>query len=514
MHIERNVKVLSNWCRAKSLLVTLMLAAPSIYGGDLAVSQAAGRYEVKPEFTTFVPEDVPINWEEVGATEIRLFYPGQTSWDRLTSPQKLFNHPGSLAMKAGGSCRACHSSGGGAPDAEALGKKLLKKGRAESDPIKGKRPVIDLQVKAAYDDQYIYFWFQWETAEPGIYHNVMRFDGTKWVNYGGARPGGNPGLYEDRITLLLGYKQGSPGYVPADGDTAYGFQSAGCFIACHDGMRAMRHDAAKNKEGVTAVFPKAGDIRKYLLITRKPAQPNDPANLTGETEAEGRWALLAEKEELATMREKGEFLDMWMWRAARSGPIGYADDMWVFDYRNGDAGKSPWQRQRPKNLNASPPEGFMFNPKTVPSMWLGGGDYAIRGSNNPEEVLKRQETVPFITSMGERAVKYDPDLYKPQDGDLLFQRLLRAPTQSRGDIQAYGVFDDKPGKKTGTWTVMLKRKLDTGHPQDDIVLEDGEVYPIAFAIHDEHVSNRRHHVSFEYMLGLGPEADIVAKKVR
>ena len=514
MQFERRVKVLPEWCRARLVLVTAVLATFVSFGAALVASQTAGRYEVKPEFTTFKPGDVPINWGEIPVAEFRLFYPGQTSWDWLISPQKGFTHPGSPVIKAGVSCRTCHKRGGTAPDEEALGKKLVVKGRAENDPIEGKRPIIDLRVKAAYDDQDIYFWFQWETDEPGVYHNVMRFDGKKWVSYGGAKPDEKLGLYEDRITLLLGYKQGSPGYVTADAGVTYGFQSAGCFITCHDSMREMRYDAAKNKKGVRAVFPKAGDIRKYILITRKVAQGVDPTKLKGVTEVEGRWALLKDKEELATMRKRGQFLDMWMWRAARSGPIGYADDIWVFDYRNSDKGKGPWQRQRPKNLNASSPKGFMFNSEAVPSNRLGGGKYAIQGGSNPVEVLKRQETVPFITSLGKRAVKYDPKVYKPQDGDLLFQRVLRPPTKSRGDIQAYGTFSKKRGEKRGTWTVILKRKLNTGHPEDDIILKDGEVYSIAFAIHDENVSNRRHHVSFEYTLGLGPKADIEAKNVR
>ncbi len=65
----------------------------------------------------------------------------------------------------------------------------------------------------------------------------------------------------------------------------------------------------------------------------------------------------------------------------------------------------------------------------------------------------------------------DPKLYKPK-------------TQSRGDIQAYGTFYKKAGERMGTWTLILRRKLDTGHPEDDIILKDGEVYPIAFAVFD------------------------------
>ncbi len=514
MRIERPANALPAWRRAGSACLALLLAAFPVHGDEAEISQGLQRYEVKPEFTTFQPEDVPVNWAEIPATDIRLFYPGQSSWDWLISPQKAFTHPGSLVIKAGLSCRACHSSLGGALDEEALGEKLVKKGHAENDPIDGKRPVIDLQVKAAYNDEDMYFWFRWKTAEPGVYHNVMRFDGQQWAGYGGARPANDLGLYEDRLTLMLGYPQGSKGYVAADTGASYGFQSAGCFIACHDGMRTMRHDAANNKAGVRAVFPKAGDIRKYLLNTRKAAQQGSPANLAGLTDAEGRWALLKGEDELARMREKGEFLDMWMWRAARSGPIGYADDLSVFDSRRGDAGKSSWQRQRPKNLNANPPKGFMFNAATVPSTRLGGGKYAIRGGDDPLAGLKRQETLPFMTLLGDRAVPYDPNVYTPTVGDLLFQRVLRAPTQSRGDIQAYGVFSKPPGEIRGTWTVIMKRKLNTGHPDDDIVLEDGTAYPIAFAIHDDNVANRRHNVSFEYTVGLGSDADIVATKVK
>ncbi|MCZ6621563.1 MAG: ethylbenzene dehydrogenase-related protein [Deltaproteobacteria bacterium] len=511
--IEDNV--IYDWLfRVTTVVISVAMLAFFGVTSKAGSSPEGSRGEVKPEFTTFKPKDVPVNWEEISANKIRLFYPGQASWDWLTSPQKDFAHPGAAVIKAGVTCRTCHVKGGAGPDEGALGKKLVPKGLAEDNPIQGKRPVIDLAVKAAYDAQNMYFWIQWQSTEAGVYHNVIRFDGKKWVGYGGPKPDKELGLYEDRITLLIGHKQGSPGYVTADTGSAAGFQSAGCFITCHDSMREMRYDAAKNKKGVREVFPKHSDIRKYILITRNAAQKGDPKALKGVTEAEGRWANLKSKDKLAAMRKKGQFLDMWMWRGARSGPVGYVDDIWVFDYRNSDKGKSPWRRQRPKNLNAKPPKGFMFNPEVVDSSRLGGGKYAIMGGNNPVEVLKRQETISFITSLGKRAVKYDPKLYKPKEGDLLFQRVLRPPTLSRGDIQAYGTFYKKAGEKMGTWTLILRRKLDTGHPEDDIILKDGEVYPSAFAVFDDHVSNRRHQVSFEHTLGLGVKADIVARKVR
>ena len=501
--------------RLTPILITAVVLAGVVSFGILGSSSlAAERNDVKPEVPTFQPKDVPVKWDEIQAKSIRLFYPGQTSWDRLVNPQKDFTHPGGPVIKAGVTCRTCHVKGGAGPDEEALGKKLVPKGPAEDKPIAGKRPTVDLAVKAAYDAQNMYFWLQWESEEPGVYHDVMRFDGKKWVGYGGNKPDKSPGLYEDRITFNIGYKQGTPGHVPADNGAIAGFQTGGCFITCHNSMRDMPYDASGNKKAIATVFPKEDEIRKYLLITRKDAQGGDPKALKGATEAEGRWALPKGKEELAETRKKGQFLDMWMWRAARSGHIGYADDLWVFGSREGDRGKGLWQRQQPKDLNANPPKGFMFNPQGIPSSRLGGGKYAIAGGSNPLEVLKNQGTVPFITSLAKNAVPYDPKAYQPKEGDLLFQRVLRAPDESRGDIQAYGVYLKKAGEKMGKYTLILKRKLDTGHPEDDVILKDGETYPIGFAVHDDHVTTRRHHVSFEHTLGLGAKADIEAKKLK
>lgn len=518
LHMEilnRRIKDQSSRRKSPTILLLLpLLLVVVFFGFSQGVVRAAERIQITPTVPTFQPKDVPVKWEEIKGKVISLFYPGQVSWDWLVNPQKDFVHAGAQPSKTGITCRTCHVKGGAGSDEEALGKKLVAKGRREDKPISGKRPAFDISVKAAYDSQNMYFWLQWESAEPGVYHNVLRYDGKKWVGYGGNKPDKSPGLYEDRVTLLLGYKQGTPGYVTADNGIAGGFQSAGCFATCHNSQRDMPLNAAKNKAGIKKVLPKKSDIRKYLLITRNAAKGGDPKAIQGTTETEGRWALLKDKKALADMRKKGQFLDMWMLRAARSNHIGYADDMWIFEYRNGDNGKSPWQRQRAKNLNAKPPKGFMFNPTAVPSGKLGGGKYAIRGGSDPLSVLKSQKTIPFITSVGKRAVKYDPKAYKPQKGDLLLQRVLRPPTGSRGDIQAYGTFLKKAGEKMGKWTVIMKRKLDTGHPQDDVILKDGELYPIGIAVHDDHVTTRRHHVSFEYTLGLGVEADIVAKKVK
>ena len=61
---------------------------------------------------------------------------------------------------------------------------------------------------------------------------------------------------------------------------------------------------------------------------------------------------------------------------------------------------------------------------------------------------------------------------------------------------------------------MWTRPLDTGHPADDKILKPGGVYTVGFAVHDDNVTTRFHHVSLPLTLGLGAKADIKATKVK
>ncbi|MDA0999544.1 MAG: ethylbenzene dehydrogenase-related protein [bacterium] len=61
-----------------------------------------------------------------------------------------------------------------------------------------------------------------------------------------------------------------------------------------------------------------------------------------------------------------------------------------------------------------------------------------------------------------------------------FQELARhvdPPRGSRGDIDAKGVWKD------GMWTLELRRKLDTGHP-DDVVFVPGKKHAFGLSVHD------------------------------
>src|SRR5687767_14619275 len=63
---------------------------------------------------------------------------------------------------------------------------------------------MPLQVKAAYDGKNIYFRYRWPAREPHIYHDMLRYEGGKWVRIGRSVPGPQPEhIYEDRVTMLV-----------------------------------------------------------------------------------------------------------------------------------------------------------------------------------------------------------------------------------------------------------------------------------------------------------------------
>ncbi len=92
------------------------------------------------------------------------------------------------------------------------------------------------------------------------------------------------------------------------------------------------------------------------------------------------------------------------------------------------------------------------------------------------------------------------------DSSVLETRYEADTGGSAGDVTVIeSSFDE------GTYTVVLQRKLDTGHPADDKILKDGGVYTLGLAVHDNNVDARFHHTALPFSLGLGADADLVAE---
>lgn len=407
-----------------------------------------------------------IDWAKIPPKSLTLFYPGESTYNWLVGPE----HKGARSVRQGKACVACHER-----DEADLGNIIVKGGHVEPAPIVGKNGVIPVSVQAAHDAEYLYFRFQWKTNlnREGRMHDYVRYDGKAWKWYGhdrndkSVRTGQQPPLYEDRFSIML-----DDGKVPR-------FAQHGCWLTCHNGMRDTRNQVVGEPVKKHPIFSEArydADIRKYLALTR--------------TDENASWDKTKPKDEIARLKAAGVFLDLMQWRANRSGPVAMADDGYVLEYRNFDDGRNPfsWNVDR-RTMTPL----FMFDAAKVGARALRVED--IGNPMKPGSIIK-----------GENAVAFDPNAGW-QEGDILPGRLL-SRNDARGSAAdnnaVYGVWKDS------TYTLVWRRKLDTGHPGDDKVMKVGGQYTISFAIHDDNVTTRFHHVSFPMTLGVGIDADITA----
>jgi hypothetical protein len=409
----------------------------------------------------------PGDWSKIPAQTITVFFPGQASWEFLTSAK----HPGSQQILGGTACLACHTG-----TEKTLGARLVKAGALEPEPIIGKRGSVDVSVRAAFDDQYIYFRFEWAAAQPGASHELWRWDGTRWVAWGGPKPeatrAGIPPSYEDRLALMFTDRN-----VQAADGVRTGFNQVGCFMACHTSMRYMPADVVGDRVRNHPYFGTTGlnatDMRHYLLLTR---------TAIDET---GGWDKVKTRAEIDRLKAEGSFLDLWQWRAYRSSPVGYAGDDYVLEYRLSDAGRSTFTTP----ARAS----FMYDQSKT-------GFRAIPESRFSE--LRAQ--LPLVE--GQNAVPLDAAA-RFAAGDLLPRNVLRLPAGSSADILANGSWGN------GRWVVELRRKLVTGNP-DDKPFKPGRVYRFGMSLFDDNVTARWHFVSFVQTLGLGAETRAAVRAVR
>lgn len=403
-----------------------------------------------------------IDWSKVPVSTVPLFYPGQSSYEWLRS-----KHPGAQAIETGAACVTCHTG-----KEKAMGEKIVKGGPLEPTPVKGKVGSKELKVQAAYDAQNAYFRFQWPTqnAYPGNEHQYLRFDGKEWKVHGYPKldevvqQGKQPGIYEDRMSIMI-----DDGKVP-------GFQNQGCWQTCHDGQRDMPKQFTKDEVAANAMLGaiKKNDVRKYLPATR--TNPSD-------------WKTGISVEEIAKLKAAGGYLDLVQWRAHRSLGVGMADDGYVLEFRNSDGGKDMFGSNADAKTHTPK---FMWDEKKV-----GYRSITFDQLRKAEHFLVReQNAVPFDPNAGWKA------------GDMIPDYVL-----SREDAKGSAADNNATGAwKDGVWTVVLVRPLGLTNT-DDKLLKEGGVYNVGFAVHDDNITTRGHHVSFVRTLGLGAPAAIKAVKL-
>lgn len=410
-----------------------------------------------------------LNWTAIQKSEVTLFYPGQASYQFVTSDQ----HPGSKPLASGMTCVQCHKG----KEAE-LGAKIASGKALEPNPIKGKAGAVKVTMQAAFDNENVYMKISWPAKEAGAYHEYAVYRDGKWAIYASNRS--NPGVasgklkasYEDRFTIMLG-----------DGKSVPAFNNYGCWATCHNDMRYMPNEAKKADIDAHPILGTAGmkkeDIRKYIAESRTAMGPT------------GGWDKIKSKAEIDALKAKGVLLELWQWRGYRSNPARAADDGYVLEYRNFDAGGNPFFNNWDGGNNQPR---FMFDPK----------------KNNGRAGLTaaqfRSPKAPILSAANR--VPYDPK-FGWKNGDLMPKYGSDTPKGSAADnAPVVGTW------AKGTWTLLWTRKLSTGNP-DDIALKPGGTYPVGLAVHDDHATARFHQVSFPLKLTLGgKDGDINAVQVK
>jgi hypothetical protein len=407
-----------------------------------------------------------LNWSSVPTRTLTLFYPGQSTYQWLRAP----GHPGGQMVAGGGACLTCHQDA-----EEKLGNKLVKANPLEPAPTDGKNGFVQVGFQVAYDNENAYFRLQWKTRNPypGEAYPALRFDGKEWKPYGNqrlnaaVRKGEQPAIYEDRFSIMI-----DDGGVPA-------FANQGCWLTCHNGERdsPKQPTTAEVQANPLLSALKKNDVRKYLPSTR--------------TDALASWDQGKSLDEIAKIKAAGSFLDLIQWRAHRSNPVGMADDGYVLEYRNFDAGKNPFS----SNLDAKTklPK-FMYDEKKTGKKALALDD--IR--KMPTALVREQNAVAFDPNAGWKA------------GDLLPRYVVSredAAGSAADNKQAKGVWKD------GTWTLVWARPLNLANP-DDKALKEGKVYNFAFAAHDDNMTSRGHFVSFQVTVGFGAKAAVEATRLK
>jgi hypothetical protein len=136
----------------------------------------------------------------------------------------------------------------------------------------------------------------------------------------------------------------------------------------------------------------------------------------------------------------------------------------------------------------------MFDEKKVGKKALGEADV---GKQVPV-MVRDENVVPFDPNAGWKA------------GDVLPQYYMsdKLATGSAADNkQAKGTWKD------GVWTLVWARPLNLKNA-DDKALMEGRAYNFGFAVHDDNITTRGHHVSFPVTVGFGAKAQIEATKLK
>lgn len=233
---------------------------------DAVASALAGESQLDQGDREDTPAWAITNWDDVAATEITLFYPGQASMEWALNGR---DHGGARPFNAGDRCVDCH-----AMETAAIGQKIVTGEILEPTEtlIPGKRGSIPVKVQASHDAEHLFMRFEWSTTP----HAPVPFV------EGGKMDPDNP----MKIAIMF-----------SDDKVQYASQ-AGCWGTCH-------HDSIGMPDA-----PEDALVHKYLTESRSEIEI---AGRRGKKR--GGWDKMKDDASLQLEMESGHYMDLIRFKA-------------------------------------------------------------------------------------------------------------------------------------------------------------------------------------------------------
>ncbi len=253
--------------------------------------------------TASTPVVLPANskeiaWSAIEATEIVLFYPGQSSMEWML---KGSDHGGKRAFTKGDRCVECHQ------DEEVdIGDLIISGEKLEPTPIAGKRGYINLNIQAAHNKEFLYMRFQWEDTE----HVAIPFvDGGKQ----------DPDNQIKLALMLTTDNEENPKVEYAE--------RAGCWQSCHQDNNDMPDQPDKailSSSPLAARLDLSHGFTKYLKESRTEIEIDGK-----DGKPRGGWDKLKTEAEIQAALENGSFMDLLRYKSG----TGEAEDGYILAER-------------------------------------------------------------------------------------------------------------------------------------------------------------------------------------
>nr|WP_246481040.1 ethylbenzene dehydrogenase-related protein [Motiliproteus sediminis] len=189
-----------------------------------------------------------VDWGSVPATEVGLFFPGQTSLEWIYGKR---DHDGAARyQKRKKTCQGCHDG-----DQPEYGKNIVTGGDTEADPLGGRRGYVPMQVQLAQEGGNLLARLSWPKTGPA----ASKQDGD----------------FDTKVTLML------------DDQSVEEFTAGGCWAVCHIDSKRMPEAEGDGKT-------------KYLAESRSKM-----------SKKKGGGDNLLSDAELQALLGKGVFLEFW-----------------------------------------------------------------------------------------------------------------------------------------------------------------------------------------------------------